>query len=178
MAEKPVVGTGEVTVGENSGNLDEYIKGRYDEAIQFYWTASKTNKRWYKITRSLTVVFGALVTLIASLSSSTMISGSPKIQTLFSLGTPVLAALLTIIAGFSQSFQWGSTWQNMVLTAQCLQKEYDNYLVTPEEERDYPAESTKLNSFVITETESFFERMLGGGKPRIIGTDNNNENGE
>ena len=50
----------------------------------------------------------------------------------------------------------------MVLTAQKLQKEYDNYLVTPPNERDYLKESNKLNSYVITETEGFFERILGG----------------
>ena len=39
-------------------------------------------------------------------------------KAVFDLGTPVLAATLAIIGGFSHSFQWGSTWQNMVLTAQ------------------------------------------------------------
>jgi hypothetical protein len=53
----------------------------------------------------------------------------------------------------------------MVLTAQHLQKEYDKYLVTPPGERNYLSESDKLNSFVITETEGFFERMLGVATP-------------
>ncbi len=148
----------------NVVDLDKYIQNRYETAIDYYWAASRSNKRWYKITRSLTAIFGALVTLVASLSSSELIKGS-VVTTLFSLGTPILAASLTIIAGFSQSFQWGSTWQNMVLTAQLLKKEYDNYLVTPPNERDYQNESEKLNTFVITETEGFFERMLGGAMP-------------
>lgn len=141
---------------------DEYIKKRYVDAIGYYWKASKNNKRWYKVTRSLTIVFGALVTLVASLSSSSIISGNPSIETTFALSTPILAAFLTIIAGFSQGFQWGSTWQNMILTAQRLQKEFDNYLITPETERDYSQEVEKLNGFVILETESFFERLIGG----------------
>lgn len=157
--------------------MDNYIQGRYQEAIDYYQRASKANKRWYKITRSLTVIFGALVTLVASLSSSEIIKDSEVVTTLFSLGTPILAAALTIIAGFSQSFQWGSTWQNMVLTAQCLQKEYDNYLVTPPNERNDQEESEKLNTFVITETEGFFERMLGGAIPSSKrAKDNKNEN--
>jgi hypothetical protein len=90
-------------------------------------------------------------------------------QILFALGTPLLAALLTIIAGFSQSFQWGSTWQNMILTAQRLPREFDEYLVTPENERNFLEEAEKLNGFVIIETEGFFERLIGrtissGGK--------------
>lgn len=53
------------------------------------------------------------------------------IEKVFIPGTPILAALLTIIAVFSQSFQQGITWQNMVITAQELQLEFDKYLVTP-----------------------------------------------
>ena len=141
---------------------DEYIRKRYVDAIEYYWKASKNNKRWYKVTRSSTIVIGALVTLVASLSSSNIISGYPTIEVMFALCTPLLAAVLTIIAGFSQSFQWGSTWQNMILTGQRLQKEFDNYLITPESERDYSQEVEKLNGFVIIETESFFERLIGG----------------
>lgn len=141
---------------------DKYIRKRYAGAIEYYWKASKNNKRWYKVTRSSTIVIGALVTLVASLSSSSIISGYPTIEVTFALATPILAAVLTIIAGFSQSFQWGSTWQNMILTGQRLQKEYDNYLITPESERDYSQEVEKLNGFVIIETESFFERLIGG----------------
>jgi nanoRNase/pAp phosphatase (c-di-AMP/oligoRNAs hydrolase) len=144
---------------------DQLIQQRYQKAIGYYWTASKFNKRWYKLTRSLTVIFGALVTLIASLTSSEIITGHAVIENLFALGTPVLAALLTIIAGFSQSFQWGSTWQNMVITAQELQMEYDKYLVTAEAERNYLEEAEKLNTYVITESQSFFEKMLGSAMP-------------
>ncbi len=147
----------------NSAELDAYVQGRYQVAIDYYRAASETNKRWYKLTRILTVVFGALVTLIAALSSSEFIVAS-SLEKVFALMTPVLAAALTIIAGFSQNFQWGSTWQNMILTSQKLQKEYDSYLVTPEPERDYSREVDKLNGFIISESEGFFDRMLGNPK--------------
>ena len=163
----------------NNSDMDKYIQDRYRNAINYYLAASKSNKRWYKITRSLTVIFGALVTLVASLASSEIIAKAPDVKTIFALGTPILAALLTIIAGFSQSFQWGSTWQNMILTAQQLQKELDRYLVTPANERNFSEEADKLNEFVITETEGFFERMLGGAKPSNKKTESNNyENGK
>ena len=90
--------------------------------------------------------------------------GVSAVGSLFSdrlLATPILAAILTIIAGFSQSYQWGSTWQNMIITAQQLEKEFDIYLLTPVGERNFLETVEKLNGFVITETEGFFERMLG-----------------
>jgi hypothetical protein len=143
--------------------MDKHIEERYLKAINYYWNASRSNKKWYKLTRSFTVILGALVTLIASLSSSKIIENTPFSE-FFVIGTPVIAACLTIIAGFSQSFQWGSAWQNMVLTAQFLEKEYDRYLVTMPSEKDLVNEADILNKFIIKETESFFEHMLGAGK--------------
>ena len=152
---------------QNENVMDKHIQDRYKDAINYYWGASKANKRWYKRTRSYTVIIGALVTLIASLTSSTIIDSNEKIKTAFELGTPILAAVLTTIAGFTQSFQWGSTWQNMVLTAQQLQKEYDRYLVTPINERNFSKEVEILNVFVINESRGFFDRMLGSAKPSV-----------
>ncbi len=97
--------------------------------------------------------------------------GGILVSSIFSFGTPVLAFLLTIIAGFSQTYQWGSTWQNMVLTAQYLQKEFDPYKVTSADARDYVAESEKLNNFVINETKGFFDRMLGVARFNDLNTD-------
>jgi len=139
----------------------EIIKKRYETAINYYTNSSKKNKRWYKSTRSLIVVVGSIVTLTSSLSSSEVFADSQTFKILFSIGTPCLAAILTIVSGFSQSFQWGSTWQNMVLTSQVLEKEYNSYLVTPVDQRDYKRESEKINSLIITETQGFFGRMLG-----------------
>ncbi len=151
---------------DKAGN-DQYIDDRYREAIEYYWQASRNNKKWYKFTRAFTVILGALVTLIASLASSTLIVDNSPFDKIFIIATPILAACLSIIAGFSQSFQWGSSWQNMILTAQQLQKEYDRYLVTEPSERNYIAEADLLNKFVISETEGFFERMLGTGKSKV-----------
>ena len=144
---------------------DKLIQERYKNAIGYYWNASRSNKRLYKLTRSLTVIIGASVTLIASLTSSEIIVQYSLVKNIFALGTPVLAAALTIIAGFSQSFQWGSTWQNMVITAEQLQKEFDKYMVTPENERDFSKETDKLNEYVLAESKGFFERMLGTAMP-------------
>lgn len=111
---------------QNENDMDKYIQDKYRAAINYYWGASKSNKHWYKITRSLTVVLGALVTLIASLASSRIIDQSPAATVMFALGTPVLAALLTIIAGFSQSFQWGSTWGTGKVSLQQFEQFFDS----------------------------------------------------
>lgn len=144
--------------------LDDYVRKRYQTSMQYYWRASVFNKRLYKVGRILTVVMGAAVTLVASLSSSSFLDNSPVWQSVFAFGTPVMAAMLTIVAGFSQAFQWGSGWQNMVLAAQRLQAEYDRFVSTPKLERRYRDELDLLNDFVVSESETFFERMLGGSR--------------
>ena len=149
-------------MAELQDQWDQHVKKRYDDAIDYYWRASRCNKQYYKITRILTVVLGAVVTLIASLSSSEYIAQSEFWKSMFAFGTPVISALLTIIAGFSQSFQWGSAWQNMVVTAQRLERERDRFLVTEPSERDHQHETELLNEFIISESKIFFDRMLGG----------------
>ena len=143
----------------------DYVLERYGKAINYYWNASRHNKQAYKLTRSLTVMLGALVTLLASLSSASFIDSDPVWKTGFGITTPVLAAILTIVAGFSQAFQWGAAWRDMVLNAAHLERERDRFYVTKPEERDPLKEVATLNDLVITETESFFQRILGGSKP-------------
>lgn len=145
----------------------EFVKERYDKAISYYWGASRSNKRWYKLTRSLTVVLGASVTLIASLSSAEFVDTNTFWNPVFAIGTPVLAAVLSIIAGFSQSFQWGATWQDMVMTAQRLEKERDRFLVTDPKDRDLLKEVAILNDYIIQESEGFFGRLLGSARAGI-----------
>jgi hypothetical protein len=154
----------------------EFVKKRYDSSIGYYWNASRSNKRWYKLTRSLTVVLGALVTLIASLSSSAFVMDNEFWGPVFAIGTPILAALLSIIAGFSQSFQWGATWQDMVMTAQRLEKERDRFLVTDPEERDLLKEIDILNDFIIHESEGFFGRLLGSNRISVDKANDNDNN--
>lgn len=144
--------------------LDEYVEQRYRESLQYYWRSSVYNKRFYKVGRILTVVMGAAVTLVASLSSSSLLDNSPVWQGIFVFGTPIMAALLTIIAGFTQAFQWGSAWQNMVLAAQRLQGEFDRFMATPTADRCHRDELELINSFVVGESETFFERMLGSSR--------------
>ncbi|MCP4268206.1 MAG: DUF4231 domain-containing protein [Candidatus Brocadiaceae bacterium] len=88
----------------DSKDMNKYVEDRYNEAINYYWKVSRHNKRAYKLTRSLTLVLGALVTLIASISSAKFVSGVPFWGNFLAIATPVLAAILAISGGFSQTF--------------------------------------------------------------------------
>jgi hypothetical protein len=140
---------------------EKHVEERYDKTINYYWNASRRNKQAYKLTRILTVVLGALVTLIASLSSAEFVTASQPWNQVFAIGTPVLAATLAIVGGFSQNFQWGATWKDMVMTAQRLEKERDRFLVTKSGDIDLEKELAIVNDFVLEESQGFFERILG-----------------
>ena len=134
----------------------DFVLERYEKSIQYYWKASRMNRRLYKWTRYLVVVLGAIVTLLASLSASEAVVA--QWGRAITVTTPVLAALLTIIGGLSQSFQWGAAWQEMVLTAERLERERDRIVVT---RGDPPTDIEKLHEMVLKESEGFFARILG-----------------
>ncbi len=148
----------------NAESSEDYILQRYNTAIEYYWKASRHNKKAYKLTRSLTVILGAVVTVVASLSSAEFISKNQFWDTTFAIAAPVLAAMLAIVGGFSQSFQWGAAWRDMVLNAQRLERERDRYRVTAPQERDPAGEVSILNGYVLEETQNFFQRIVGGGR--------------
>lgn len=144
---------------------DEYVLERYESAIDYYWKASRANKRFYKWTRILAVIFGAFVTLMSSLSSSEFVRATESVDLVFAIATPVLAALLAIIGGFSQSFQFGAAWQEMVLTAEELEAGRDRFVCTAKEDRNLLNEIESLNQLLLNESRGFFQRILGTTAP-------------
>jgi hypothetical protein len=143
----------------------QLVLDRYKQRIDYYWAASTNNKRSYKTTRYLTVILGALVTLISSMSSADFVKGVKWIAVSFAILTPVFAALMAIVAGLSQGFQWGAAWSDMVITATRLEKERDRISVTPPGEIDPVKEMALLDDAVLTETQTFFQRIFGSGGP-------------
>ena len=133
---------------------------RYQERIQYYSKASQHNRRAYKTARYLTVVLGALVTVLASLSSAYFVRGT-WVETGLNVLTPLLAAGLTIVGGFSQNFQWGAAWSGMRIAAERLETERDRISVTPPGEIDAVRELALLNGMVLDETRGFFQRLVG-----------------
>lgn len=153
----------------------DFLVEKYEKQIQYYWNASSKNKRSYKLYRSLTIILGALVTLIASLSSAEFIASDDTWRFIFAVGTPLVAVLLTIINGFAQSFHWGATWRDMVFSAQQLQKELDRVKAIPPDKRDAQKELETLNDLVINETKNFFRRVLESEAVPTNGGDSNNK---
>ena len=156
---------GEALPKDDAAEARNFLLQRYKDSIQYYWRASRKNKNGYKITRYLTVFLGSLVTLISSLSAAEFIKSSPTLALGFSIATPLLAATLAIVGGFSQAFQWGPTWREMVLTAQDLTKECDRINVTAAEQLDLAKELAELNELLQRETRGFFERVFGTSEP-------------
>jgi hypothetical protein len=133
---------------------------RYQELIQYYSKASQNNKRAYQTARYLTVALGALVTLLASLSSAYFVRGT-WLETGFDILTPLLAAGLAIVGGFSQNFQWGAAWSEMRIAAERLETERDRISATPPGQIDAVRELALLNAMVLDETRGFFQRIFG-----------------
>jgi hypothetical protein len=150
------MGTGQST---EAADALKHMLDRYQERIQYYSKASQHNKRAYKTARYLAVVLGALVTLLASLSSAYFIRGT-WLETGFDIPTPLLAAGLAIVGGFSQNFQWGAAWSDMRIAAERLETERDRISVTSPDQIDPVRELALLNEMVLGETRSFFHLLL------------------
>jgi hypothetical protein len=145
----------------------------YEKRIAYYWRASSANKRSYKLTRFMTIVLGALVTLVSSISvAGGSASGGEAggwVKTLMAVLTPILAATLAITGGVSQAFQWGAAWSDMVITATRLERERNRVRVTPPEKLDPIKEMALLDNIVLDETQGFFQRLFGSGGPAKSG---------
>ena len=150
------MGTGQST---EAADAQKRMLDRYQERIKYYSKASQNNKRAYKTARYLTVVLGALVTLLASLSSAFFVRGT-WLETGLDVLTPLLAAGLVIVGGFSQNFQWGAAWSDMRIAAERLETERDRISATPPDQIYTARELALLNAMVLDETRGFF-RLVG-----------------
>lgn len=139
---------------------EQYILKQYKDKIDYYWAASRSNKNAYKRYRTWSIVLGALVTLVSSISAAEFIQSVDGLRIGFAIATPIIAAFLTVIGGLGQNFHWGATWRDMVVNATRLEKERDRFLATKPEERDFKKELDTLNSIILEETKNFFQRVL------------------
>jgi hypothetical protein len=150
-------------------DMNEFVLSRYKRQIDYYWKAGGINKRTYKFNRSMVIILGAAVTLLSSLASASFIENNSWLNIIFAVGTPVTAAVLTMINGFIQSFQSGAAWRDMVLNAERLEKERDRFLATPEKDRNYKRELDILDSIVLNESTAFFKRIMDSEpEPEVI----------
>jgi hypothetical protein len=147
-------------LGQLNAIDEQYILKKYEDRVNYYWKASRNNKNSYKRYRSWTIFLGSLVTLVSSISAAEFVQKPEWLRISFAVATPVIAATLTVISGLGQNFHWGSTWRDMVINAVRLEKERDRFLATKKELRDLEKELDLLNTIVLEETRSFFERVL------------------
>jgi len=138
---------------------DDYVLSQYNNKINYYWAASRSNKNAYKSYRTWTIILGSLVTLISSVSAAELIQ-VPVVKLTLSIMTPILAASLTMVSGLGQNFRWGSTWRDMLIGATRLERERDRFLATSPDKRNLEKELDILNSIVLEETREFFQRIL------------------
>lgn len=153
----------EIIEQELDGKIDDkdaYVHAAYERAIGYYRNASRSNKFYYKSYRFLTILLGAIVTLTSSLAATAFVESIPWLDTMLDFAVPIIAAFLTIITGLSQNFQWGSAWRNMMVNKQRLEGERDRFLATEPQKRNYRRELSVLNSIILDETQSFFQRVL------------------
>jgi len=158
------MGTGQPS---EAADARKRVLDRYQERIAYYWKASRDNQRAYKTTRYLTVVLGAVVTLLSSLSSAYFVRGT-WLETGFAVLTPLFAASLVIVGGFSQNFQWGAAWSDMVIAAERLETERNRIAAALPGQIDAVKETALLDEMVMDETKAFFQRLFGSagaGKP-------------
>jgi len=139
---------------------NQYVLQLYKSKIDYYWNASRANKNGYRYTRYLIIILGSLVTLITSMTASSVIE-TMGLEHFLQILAPVLAALLTILGGFSQNFHWGLAWREMVLTVMELERVYHKLKITPEIERDPVSEIELLHKLMLTEGKNFFDRLVG-----------------
>ncbi len=142
----------------------EALLERYADQIDWYWTNSSRQKKRFIYTRFTILVLGAVVTLVASLAAATFVEGNSFWDTSFKILTPVLAAVLAVITGLTQTFQWGAAWREMNLAAMALEKERDRIRLTPAYKVDAVAEIERFNDLVIDETRRYFERVTAAAR--------------
>jgi hypothetical protein len=75
---------------------------------------------------------------------------------------------LAIVGGFSQNFQWGAAWSDMLIAAERLETERNRIAATLPGQIDAVKETALLDEMVMDETKAFFQRLFGSagaGKP-------------
>jgi hypothetical protein len=147
---------------------EAYAEWRYANAITYYWKVAGRNKTAYKYSRYLAIVLGSATTFVAAVAASTYGKGHAEA---FAIATAILAALLAILGGFGQSFQWGAAWREMVLVAERLEQERDRMMVSEVENRDPETELELLNTLIINESRGFFDRVMGSSSPGVAPPD-------
>ena len=94
------------------------VMDRVEEQICWYDTKSRSNRRWYKFLKVLTIVSASLIPVI---------TGAARI-THSNLITSILGVMVTIIEGIQQVNQFHSNWIGYRSISEALKREKYLYL--------------------------------------------------
>jgi len=94
---------------------EEYIEKRVDEQINWYIAKAGTCKTYYYLTKSLIIVFSAVIPLIAGITIKNHVAKD--------LVVGLLGVSIAIITGFSSLFKYQDKWTEYRVTSENMIQE-------------------------------------------------------
>ncbi len=95
-----------------------YQQNRIEDQLKYYSDKSKTNKRWYHVSRMVVIVSGALIPLCVGYSESL-----PNLKYI----TGLLGIAVAMTEGLISLKKWKDNWFTYRLTAERLRREQFMY---------------------------------------------------
>ena len=91
--------------------IDEYIKSRVDDQINWYDQKSASCQRKYKLTQTIEIVLAALIPLLSAYSKDCV---------LMALVVGALGAAIAIIESLTKLYKWHENWIEYRTTCELL----------------------------------------------------------
>ena len=95
-------------------NIDDYIKYRLDDQINWYDNKAASAQRWYKVYQVAELIIAALIPLLSGYAAS---------STLIAIIIGVGGALITLIEGICKLFRFHENWIEYRSTCELLRHE-------------------------------------------------------
>lgn len=95
-------------------NIDDYIKYRLDDQINWYDNKAASAQRWYKVYQVAELIIAALIPLLSGYAAS---------STLIAVIIGVGGALITLIEGICKLFRFHENWIEYRSTCELLRHE-------------------------------------------------------
>ena len=102
--------------------IDEYIKSRVDNQINWYDQKSASCQRKYKLTQTIEIVLAALIPLLSAYSKDCV---------LIALIVGALGAAIAIIESLTKLYKWHENWIEYRTTCELLR--YQKHLLFSED---------------------------------------------
>jgi hypothetical protein len=114
VSEKAATGTVETLADASAGDVSVTM-GRLEDQLLWYDRRAKANQRWYQRLKVVQLLIAAAIPVVAAFGAGADIAG-------------LLGALVVIVEGLQQLFQFQQNWLRYRATAQSLESEKHLYL--------------------------------------------------